>query len=63
MPHMQFGALGNLRGVDRNELEMVELAHQLVKYTKLILLPLDSYIRKFAKFKEVWMLDIPSFIK
>ncbi|ODM98022.1 Dynein heavy chain 1, axonemal [Orchesella cincta] len=63
MPQMQFAALGSLRGVEESEAEMIELAHSLVKYTKLILLPLESYIRKYEKYREVWSLDITSYVK
>lgn len=60
---MQFAALGFLNGVEENEIEMIELAHSIVKYTKLILLPLESYIRKFQKYKEVWSVDISTYIQ
>ncbi|CAL8110099.1 unnamed protein product [Orchesella dallaii] len=63
MPQMQFAALGYLHGVEESEGEMIELAHSLVKYTKLILLPLESYIRKYEKYREVWSLDITSYVK
>lgn len=63
MPQMMFAALGFLQGVEENEVEMMEIAHGIVKYTKLVLLPLESYIRKFQRYKEVWSLDISAFVK
>lgn len=63
MPQMQFAALGYLKGIEESEIEMIELAHNIIKYTKLVISPLESYIRKFAKYKDVWSLDISSYIK
>lgn len=63
MPQMRFAALGYLKGIEESEPEMIELTQELLKYTKLVLIPLESYIRKFDKYKDIWTLDIKAYIK